>query len=167
MPSEEIRSDLRAAILCWCATVSADGEPNVSPKEIFAPHGEDSLVIADIASPITIRNIRANPQICVSAIDIFRQKGWKINGMARVIARQEAEFADLSRELSAMAGPHFPIRHVIHMRITRHARIIAPSYRFMPEMSAEQRMALVWDAYGVRPTGTTTNESPPADNNVS
>lgn len=155
MPNEEIRTDLRAAILCWCATVSADGEPNVSPKEIFAPHGEDSLVIADIASPVTVRNIRANPQICVSAIDIFRQKGWKLNGMARVISRQEAKFADLSHDIAAMAGPHFPIRHIIHMRIISHARIIAPSYRFMPELSNEQRMAQVWNAYGVRPTGAT------------
>ncbi|UXN75872.1 hypothetical protein N8D56_27100 (plasmid) [Devosia sp. A8/3-2] len=31
------------------ATVDTHGVPNVTPKEIFASHGDDRIVIADIA----------------------------------------------------------------------------------------------------------------------
>lgn len=150
MPGEEIRAAMRDAVLCWCATVSSKGEPNVSPKEIFAPHGADGLVIADIASPVTVRNVRAGSALCVSFIDIFRQKGWKLEGSGRVIARDETDFATCAKELATIAGPHFPIRHVIEMRITRHTRIIAPSYRFRPDLPDAERIRIAMDAYGVR-----------------
>jgi len=150
MPQPDIQRDMRAAVLCWCATCASDGKPNVSPKEIFAPHGEDGLVIADIASPVTVRNVRAGSALCVSFIDVFRQKGWKLEGPGRVIARSDAGFSDAVRDLAAMAGPDFPIRNVIAMQITKHTRIIAPSYRFRPDLSEEERMESAMRAYGVR-----------------
>lgn len=150
MMREEIEADIHDAVLCWCATTSPAGDPNVSPKEIFAPFGEDGLVIADIASPITVRNLRAGSALCVSLIDIFRQKGWKLEGPGRLIAKDHTDFKEYAAELAAMAGPRFPIRHVIHMRITRHTRIIAPSYRYNPELSQEERIAIAMHRYGVR-----------------
>lgn len=151
MTTEEIRSDIRKAVLCWCATSSPTGEPNVSPKEIFAPCGEDGLVIADIASPVTIRNLTNGSRLCVSFIDLFRQKGWKLEGCGRVLAKGDPEYTAYAAELTEMAGPHFPIRHVVHMQITRCTRIIAPSYRFRPELSDEERFDMAMSAYGVRP----------------
>lgn len=151
MQQPEIQRDMRDAVLCWCATCAPDGTPNVSPKEIFAPAGKDDLVIADIASPVTVRNVRAGSPLCVSFIDIFRQKGWKLEGPAEIIARSDAGFPDAVRDLAEMAGPDFPIRHVIRMRITRHTRIIAPSYRFRPNMADEERIACAMRAYGVEP----------------
>ena len=51
---------LRAgSVLCWLATVDDHGMPNVSPKEIFCCHGERELLIANIASPQSVRNIKA------------------------------------------------------------------------------------------------------------
>lgn len=150
----EIRSDIRNAVLCWCATVSTAGEPNVSPKELFAPYGEDGLVIADIASPVTINNLKNGSRLCISLIDIFRQKGWKLEGCGNVIARSDPEFVKYAAELAVMAGPDFPIRHVVHMPITRHTRIIAPSYRFQPQLSDAERIEIAMRAYGVQPCGT-------------
>ncbi|HEX9869830.1 MAG TPA: pyridoxamine 5'-phosphate oxidase family protein, partial [Candidatus Tectomicrobia bacterium] len=67
-------------MLCWLATVSERGVPNVTPKEIFTHHGDDHIVIADIASSHSVRNVRAHPQVCVSFVDVFRQRGFKITG---------------------------------------------------------------------------------------
>ncbi|HMB10560.1 pyridoxamine 5'-phosphate oxidase family protein [Saliniramus sp.] len=150
MRQPEIQRDMRDAVLCWCATSAPDGTPNVSPKEIFAPHGEDGLVIADIASPVTVRNVRTGSSLCVSFINIFRQKGWKLEGPGQIIARSDAGFPDAVRDLVEMAGPDFPIRHVIRMRITRHTRIIAPGYRFRPDVPDEERIACAMRAYGVQ-----------------
>ena len=38
------------AILCWLATVSEEGLPNVSPKEVYAEPSEGVFLIAEIAS---------------------------------------------------------------------------------------------------------------------
>jgi len=56
--------------LCWLATVSEEGVPNVSPKELFVFEGEKHLLIANIASPQSVKNIQANCQVCVSGINI-------------------------------------------------------------------------------------------------
>jgi len=53
-------------VLCWLATVSEKGVPNVSPKELFIFEQEKQLLIANIASPQSVKNIRANPQVYVS-----------------------------------------------------------------------------------------------------
>ncbi len=71
-----VREDLDHAVLCWLATVDEDIVPNVSPKEIFCAHGDDALLIANIASPGSMRNIARNPRVCVSFIDVFRQRGF-------------------------------------------------------------------------------------------
>ena len=59
MLNDAVRTDMANSVLCWLATVDADGTPNVSPKEIFASHGDDRIVIADIASPVSVKNLRA------------------------------------------------------------------------------------------------------------
>ena len=146
-----IRREIDTAVLCWLATVDKKGRPNVSPKEIFATHGEDRLVIADIASANSVRNIRANSQVCVSLIDIFRQRGHKIHGTAAIIAREHPEFADLAIDLLRMAGEHFPIRHVICVSIERISPILAPSYRLFPERTEGEMMEDAYRTYGVRP----------------
>jgi len=46
--------------MCWLATVDRHGQPNVSPKEIFAAFDSEHLVIANIASPSSVRNFEVN-----------------------------------------------------------------------------------------------------------
>ena len=70
--NEAVRTDAGNAGLCWLATVDTDGVPSATPKEMFATSGEDRLVIADIASSNSVRNIRENPSVCISFVDIFR-----------------------------------------------------------------------------------------------
>lgn len=151
MLNEAVRTDIANSVLCWLATVDADGTPNVSPKEIFAAHGDDRIVIADIASPVSVKNLRANPRACVSFVDVFRQRGFKVVGAASIISPDEAEFAVAGADLLAMAGPYFPIRHVISIRIERVSRIWAPSYRIFPDRTEAERMREVYANYGVVP----------------
>jgi uncharacterized protein len=72
-------------VLCWLATVDAAGVPNVSPKAIFDHYNDDRIIIADIASSDCVRNIQAHPAVCVSFIDVFRQRGFKMIGQATII----------------------------------------------------------------------------------
>ncbi|PKR88305.1 flavin-nucleotide-binding protein [Pleomorphomonas diazotrophica] len=151
MLNEAIRTDIANSVLCWLATVDVDGTPNVSPKEIFAAHGEDRIVVADIASPQSVKNLRANPRACVSFVDVFRQRGFKIVGTASIIAPEEAAFAVVGADLLEMAGADYPIRHVISIKVERVSRIWAPSYRLFPDRTEEERMRAVYANYGVTP----------------
>jgi uncharacterized protein len=149
--NDAVRTDIKNSVLCWLATVDADGTPNVSPKEIFGTYGDDHIVVADIASANTVRNLQAHNTACVSFVDVFRQRGFKIVGSARIIAADEPDFAVYGAGLLDMAGADFPIRHVIAIKISRISRIWAPSYKLFPERSEQQRMQSAYDTYGVTP----------------
>ncbi|MBO6514874.1 MAG: pyridoxamine 5'-phosphate oxidase family protein, partial [Phycisphaerales bacterium] len=59
--TNDIHQLITESVLCWLATASPDATPSVSPKEIFKPYNNDSIIIANIASPNSARNIKANP----------------------------------------------------------------------------------------------------------
>jgi len=88
----EIITSAQKSVLCWLATADAQGQPNVSPKEIFTFYDADHFLIANIASPNSVRNIAANPRVCVSFIDVFVQKGFKVSGVAQNIVKQDADY---------------------------------------------------------------------------
>lgn len=142
----------QTSILCWLATVDADGQPNVSPKEIFTAFDREHLVIANLASPASVRNIGVNPRVCVSFIDVFVQKGFKVLGTARNVGMRDAGFASWAAPLQAMAGPRFPIHSLIVVRATGFEPILAPSYRLYADETTEKaQVAAAMRAYGVRP----------------
>lgn len=149
--NESVRTDIANSVLCWLASVDADGVPNVTPKEIFAAHGDERIVIADINSANSVRNIRNHAAVCVSFVDIFRQRGFKLVGKARIVMPDELGYAELAADLLAKAGPGFPIRAVIDVHIEKIGRIWAPSYALFPDRSEEDRMNEAYATYGVAP----------------
>jgi ribosomal-protein-alanine N-acetyltransferase len=54
MLSSEVQNSAAHSVLCWLATVDGNGQPNVSPKEIFAVFDTEHLVVANIASPTSV-----------------------------------------------------------------------------------------------------------------
>lgn len=149
--SETVRAEAAGAVLCWLATVDGDGFPSVSPKELWGLAG-DAVVIADIASANSIRNIRACPKVCVSFVDVFRQKGFKLYGEARLLAPDHPEFAVAGHDLLAVAGERFRIRHVIEVGVTRAVPIIAPSYHLVAGTTEADMIAQAHATYGVGPS---------------
>ena len=148
----DLLNSAKRSVLCWLATVDEIGQPNVSPKEIFAPFDDDHLVIANIASPTSVRNLRKNHQVCVSFIDVFVQKGFKVVGTARNIGPEDPEFQYWSAPLHALAGPRFPLRSVIVVKATAVEPIVAPSYRLYPAETTEQsQVESAMRTYGVQP----------------
>lgn len=145
-----VRDLSQRAVLCWLATVSADGQPNVSPKELFAVVDDDHLVIANLASPVSATNIRAEPRVCVSLIDVFAQKGFKLTGHANDIRADEPEFAQWAAPVLIQAGDRFTVRSVFRVRVQAVTPILAPSYRFYPEQTTEAaQVESALRAYGV------------------
>ena len=150
MFTEELRSVAERAVLCWLATADGEGQPNVSPKELFRIAGEDRLEIAEIASPTSARNLGANPRVCVSFVDVFVQKGFKVRGRARLLAPEDPAFEAAAGPLRELAGDAFRIRGVISVTAEAVAPIVAPSYRFVPGTTEAGQVAAALRRYGVR-----------------
>ena len=148
---EPICGTARRSVLCWLATVDAEGQPNVSPKEVWAVADEQHVVVAHIASPISARNIAQHPQVCLSFVDVFVQKGFKLVGTAREVRAADAEFATWAKPLLAMVGQRFTIQSVLLVHVKSVAAIVAPSYRFYPDDTTEaSQVASAMRAYNVQ-----------------
>ncbi len=140
------------SVLCWLATVDAQGQPNVSPKEVWALLGDCDAVVAHIASPQSAANIRrVEPApVCLSFVDVWVQKGYKLVGHAREILPQAPEFAHWARPLRAMTGERFELHSVLHLRIHSAHPIVAPSYWRYPDTTTEAtQIAAARQRYGV------------------
>lgn len=154
MLTPQVTECARRSVLCWLATVDAAGQPNVSPKEVFTVFDAEHLVIANIASPGSARNLGAEARVCVSFIDVFVQKGFKVAGVARNVKQSDADFADWAEPLVRMAGPRFRIHSVFVVRALSCEPIVAPSYRLFPDKVTEaSQVASAMRRYGVRPAG--------------
>ncbi len=149
--TEPIREAARRSVLCWLATVDAEGQPNVSPKEVWAIADDQHVVVAHIASPMSARNIAQHPQVCLSFVDVFVQKGFKLVGTAREVRAGDAEFATWAKPLLAMVGQRFTIQSVLVVHVQSVTAILAPSYRFYPHDTTEaSQVASAMRAYKVQ-----------------
>ena len=145
-----VREAARRSVLCWLATVDAEGQPNVSPKEVWAIADEQHVVVAHIASPISARNIAHHPQVCLSFVDVFVQKGFKLLGTAREVRADNVEFAIWAKPLLAIVGKRFTIQSVLVIQVQSVAAIVAPSYRFYPDDTTEaSQVASALRQYGM------------------
>ena len=147
--TEEIKEYIDRSVLCWLATTSSDLQPNVSPKEIFTHFGTDKIIIANIASPQTVRNIKENESVCVSFIDILIQKGFQVKGKARIIDETEDTFAEMNKILTQMTGGNFPFSTITEITIEKVKPIIAPRYILFPETTEEDQIESAKKVYGM------------------
>jgi predicted pyridoxine 5'-phosphate oxidase superfamily flavin-nucleotide-binding protein len=56
---------------------------------------ENRIVLTNIASPQTVKNIKINSKVCLSAINVFTQKGFKINGSAEIYTQEKEDFMEM------------------------------------------------------------------------
>ena len=148
--NNDVKNYIQSSVLCWLATVDLDGRPNVSPKEIFAAWNESHLLIANIASPNSVRNLQANKNACVSFIHVFIQKGYKLHGQAEVIEPHHKNFSELVKPLELMTQKVFPIHSIIFLKVERVEPIVAPSYRLIPGTTQEDQIKSAMENYGLK-----------------
>src|SRR5262249_6854509 len=72
-----IEVDVEHLRLCYVATVTPDGKPNLSPKGSLKVWDDETVVFADIASPGTMRNLRSNPFVEINLVDPFLRRGFR------------------------------------------------------------------------------------------
>lgn len=148
MLTKEIEAAIDDSVLCWLATSSADNMPNVSPKEIFCYFEDDTIIVANIASPQTVKNIRANKNVCISFIDILKQKGFQLKGAAEIIEKSATDFSKMEKMLLHLTEGKFPFATITKITITSSKPIIAPKYLLYPNTTEEQQIESAKKSYG-------------------
>jgi len=147
--TNNIKKYISQSVLCWLATVSEDSIPNVSPKEIFTYYKSEYLIVANIASPQTEKNIKRNSNVCISFIDVLVQKGYQLKGKASIIDKTNLEFDDVASNLLKMTEGKFPFETIFKIKIESTKEILAPKYVLYPETTEEEQINSAKKTYGL------------------
>jgi uncharacterized protein len=124
--TEDMKRVVEEQQLGFVATVCPDGSPNLSPKGTTAVWDDDHLVFADICSPDTIANLRANPAIEINVVDPLVRKGYRFKGMARVFG--DGPDYEAALVFYRKRGSSSPKRHIVLVKVERAAELISPAY---------------------------------------
>jgi predicted pyridoxine 5'-phosphate oxidase superfamily flavin-nucleotide-binding protein len=146
----KLTDDMRRMVdteLGFVATVCPDGTPNLSPKGTIAPWDGDHLVFADIRSPGTVENLRANPSIEVNVVDQLVRKGYRFKGTAVV----HTEGAVFERGVSfyearGTVRARERIRSIVIIAVEHASAVTSPAYDLgatEDELRAQYRQRLL------------------------
>lgn len=145
----EVKASIDKSVLCWLATISGDDFPNVSPKEIFQYYDTDKIIVANIASPQTVKNIQQNKNVCISFIDILVQKGYQVKGTAEIIGASHPDFFKMEKALLTMTDGKFPFKTISCITVQKVKPILAPRYLLFPETTEAEQIKSARALYGI------------------
>lgn len=115
--------------LAYHATVCPDGTPNLSPKGTTSVFDDDHLFFAEIRSPQTLANLRANPAIEVNVVDVLARRGYRFKGTASIHEGDEVyeRALELLRERDYGAYED-RVRAIVLIRVERAEPVTSPAY---------------------------------------
>jgi predicted pyridoxine 5'-phosphate oxidase superfamily flavin-nucleotide-binding protein len=147
--SEEMKRMVEYLRLCYAATVTPDGKPNLSPKGSLKVWDDDHLVFADIASPVTIENLRKNPYIEINMVDPFLRRGYRFRGRAEIV-HQGPVFDFVANDLWNREGRQYPVNGVVKIRVEEAFPVRSPAYTFNKNVHEKDVKAVWLERYGYR-----------------
>lgn len=127
-----LTADMRRMVetqLGFVATVCADGTPNLSPKGSTAVWDDDHLVFADLRSPGTVANLRANASVEINVVDQLVRKGYRFKGTGSVHTDGEVfERGVRFYEARGTVRARDRIRGIVIVTVQRALPVTSPSY---------------------------------------
>ena len=114
--TEAHRELIREVGLCYVATASSDGVPNLSPKGSITVVDDDHLAFADIMSPGTRRNLQQNPNVAIFVCKPEKYQGFQFKGKAEVTSEGELydSFVTMIKEKKL---PVPPPKHAVKVKL--------------------------------------------------
>jgi predicted pyridoxine 5'-phosphate oxidase superfamily flavin-nucleotide-binding protein len=101
MPNILITEDLKKFLLTKefvsAGTADLNGQPNAVPKYIIKIDN-GFIYLADYVIGTTFQNLKVNPKISLSTIDMKTLEGWRINGIVRIMTKG-AQYKRLSKTM--------------------------------------------------------------------
>ncbi len=114
---EEAHKSLIADVgLCYVATASSDGEPNVSPKGSIMVLDDDHLAFAEIMSPNTGANLKQNARVAIYVCRPEKFQGFQFKGTAKLSTEGDV-FDMLVRTIKEKNIPVPPPKHAVTVTV--------------------------------------------------
>jgi predicted pyridoxine 5'-phosphate oxidase superfamily flavin-nucleotide-binding protein len=143
-PMTELTADMRAVIqaahLCFAATVTPDGKPNLSPKGTIRVWDDRHLFFLDLASPGTRANLQAGPWMELNVVEQLSRRGYRFFGTATVHVA-DAVYDEAVRRVRTAEQFGYPVAAVILLAVVRAAPLVSPGYWRVPD---ERAMRSLW-----------------------
>jgi predicted pyridoxine 5'-phosphate oxidase superfamily flavin-nucleotide-binding protein len=130
--TQEMKDMIARLRLCYVATVSPDGSPNVSPRGSLKVVDGHRLAWADILSPNTMRNLAVNPRVEVVLVDPLLRRGFRFRGTAQA-SSDEA----IVRLVATGLGAEFPVRGAVVLQVHKALPVRSPVYAFTQQTEEE------------------------------
>ena len=141
-----LTTEMKAAVdnirLCFVATASGDGMPNVSPKGSLTVWDDDHLAFANIASPRTMKNIRENPRLEINTIDQISRRGFRFRGTGEIFESGDV-FDHVANDIWTREGRDVPIRAIVKVRVLEAQEVLSPAYWLKKGITVEE-VRQVW-----------------------
>ena len=145
--TDDMRAVIQAAHLCFAATVTPDGKPNLSPKGTIRVWDGDHIFFLDIFSPNTRANLQTTPFIEVNVVEQLSRRGYRFFGRAELHVDDDV-YREATRRIYGEEGAKYPVEAVVLIKVERAEPVWSPGYihtRTEEEMRAgwkERRAAL-------------------------
>jgi hypothetical protein len=136
---EDMRAVIRAAHLCFAATVTPDGRPNVSPKGTIRVWDDRRLYFLDIASPRTRANLERNAWIELNVVEQLSRRGYRFLGHGTAL-RSGPEFDEATRRVFAEEGTTYPVDSVVLVEIHEARELVSPGYLHVADEATMRRL---------------------------
>lgn len=124
--------DMRAVVetcqLCFAATVTSDGRPNLSPKGTIRVWDDEHLFFLDIASPRTRANLEHAPSLELNVVDQLSRRGYRFAGTATLHRPGSTVYKDAVRRVYGDAVPSSAPSAVVLLAVERAAPVLSPAY---------------------------------------
>ncbi len=138
MISPDMRAVIEAAHLCFAATVTPIGEPNLSPKGTIRVWDDRHLFFLDIASPTTRDNVMSNPNIELNVVEQLSRRGYRFFGRA-TLHRADDVYAEAIERVFAEESASYPVNCVVLIAVERASALISPGYAHCDSEAAMRR----------------------------
>src|SRR5262249_35940018 len=124
----DMRAVIQSAHLCFAATVTPDGRPNVSPKGTIRVWDDTHVFFLDIASPGTRANLTHAPWLELNVVEQLSRRGYRFSGRATLHFPGSPVYAEGVRRVYDATLPADPPAAVVLLAVERSAPLLSPVY---------------------------------------
>jgi predicted pyridoxine 5'-phosphate oxidase superfamily flavin-nucleotide-binding protein len=128
MLTPDMRAVIRAAHLCFAATVTADGRPNVSPKGTLGVWDAHHLFFLDLASPNTRANLARQPFLELNVVEQLSRRGYRFSGPATLYGPESFEYGEAVKRVYGDTTPAAAPAAMVMLTVDRVAPLLSPAY---------------------------------------
>ncbi|HTE47361.1 MAG TPA: pyridoxamine 5'-phosphate oxidase family protein [Gemmatimonadaceae bacterium] len=128
MISPDMRAVIDATHLCFVATITPDGKPNLSPKGTIGVWDDTNLFFLDIASPGTRANLTHSPWMELNVVEQLSRRGYRFFGQATLHSKGTAVYDEATRRVYGVTPPSLPAAAIVLLAVERAAPILSPAY---------------------------------------